>query len=78
MPEPVDIGGLRVNSGDMIVADQDGVVVVPYESIDAVIERLATIQELETALDAEVSEGLSVPQAIVDLLDSPSTRFVDD
>ncbi|MDH5797888.1 MAG: RraA family protein [Paracoccaceae bacterium] len=74
---PMIIGGQRVATGDMIVADRDGVVVVPFERIDEVITRLDRIRELETALDAEVAKGLKVPENIQELLDSPATAFKD-
>ena len=55
---PVQIGGQEVETGDMIVADRDGVVVVPYERLDEVIQSLERIRELETELDAKVATGL--------------------
>ncbi|MEO0914444.1 MAG: RraA family protein, partial [Pseudomonadota bacterium] len=58
---PVQIGGQRVETGDMIVADRDGVVVVPFAEIDAVLHRLPEVSALEAALDAEVAAGLTVP-----------------
>lgn len=69
--------GVEVDCGDMIVADQDGVVVVPFEIINVVIERLTRIKELEKALDKEVADGLKMPEAIEALLKSDQTRFVD-
>ena len=74
---PVQLGGQEVESGDMIVADQDGVVVVPFERIDEVIGNLARIQELEQALDAEVAGGLKVPGWVETLLDSDKTVIRD-
>ena len=73
----VQVGGQQVETGDMIVADQDGVVVVPFARIDAVIARLAVVRELEEALDARVAQGLKVPGAIVELLASPATRRIE-
>lgn len=67
---PIRIGGQQVETGDMIVADADGVVVVPFAALDQVIARLSTVRELEHALDAEVADGLTVPPDIRDLLDS--------
>ena len=61
----------------MIVADRDGVVVVPYEKIDEVIGLLAQVKELESALDAEVAEGLKIPAAISELLASDQVKFID-
>lgn len=65
---PIQIGGQHVCSGDMIVADRDGVVVVPFDQIAFVVSRLSVVAEAETALDAQVSDGLRVPPAIQDLL----------
>lgn len=73
----IQIGGQEVETGDMIVADRDGVVVVPFEQLDAVIEMLATVTELETALDAELTQGLKIPQAIVDLMAGDQVKYVD-
>lgn len=74
---PIQIGGQRVESGDIIVADRDGVVVVPFAEIDAVIARLARVSELEHALDAEVARGLVLPDDVLKLLDSDSVEYVD-
>lgn len=70
----VQIGGQQVATGDMIVADRDGVVVVPFARIDAVIARLAEVRALEEALDAEVAKGLKLPPAIGELLAGGSVR----
>ncbi|MEM9432653.1 MAG: RraA family protein [Pseudomonadota bacterium] len=75
---PVQIGGQRVATGDMIVADLDGVVVVPFTKIDAVIEALETVKTLEYDLDAEVAEGLGLPEPIAAILDSDQVDYVDE
>ncbi|MEM7303309.1 MAG: RraA family protein [Pseudomonadota bacterium] len=72
---PVEIGGKTVHSGDMLVGDRDGVVVVPFAEIDNVIEKLATVRELEGALDAKVRDGLAVPPDIIELLASDKVKF---
>ncbi|WP_112321501.1 RraA family protein [Oceanibium sediminis] len=74
--QPVTVGGHPVASGDMIVADADGVVVVPFALIDTVIARLCEIAALEEALDAKVADGLTLPGAIADLLASDQVREV--
>ena len=37
---PVEIGGVPVKPEDMIVADEDGVVVIPRENLNAAIEKV--------------------------------------
>ncbi|NNG03159.1 MAG: RraA family protein [Inquilinus sp.] len=74
---PVTIGGVSVAAGDIVLGDRDGVVVVPFVGIDAVIARLPTIRDAEAALDAEVAKGLLVPDAIRTLLASDAVREVD-
>ena len=74
---PVQIGGQEVESGDMIVADQDGVVVVPFERIDEVTEKLAHIEALEAKLDAEVNAGLKIPSWVEECLDGDDIVIKD-
>lgn len=74
---PVQVGGRQVETGDMIIADYDGVVVVPYARIDEVITSLETVRKLEAELDAEVQEGLKIPAAIEELLQGDSIGWVD-
>jgi len=74
--QAIQIGGREVETGDMIIADQDGVVVVPFEELDTVVQRLDRIRELETELDKEVADGLKLPSAIDELLNSDQVRYV--
>lgn len=74
---PVSIGGQRVETGDMIVADRDGVVVVPFDRIDEVIAGIARVKEAEAAFEAKVKDGLVTPEGIERLLASDKVRFVD-
>ena len=75
--QAIQIGGMEVETGDMIVADRDGVVVVPFELIDDVIVRLERIKKLEKELDQLVTDGLKQPADIALLLDSDQVQFID-
>ena len=75
---PIDIAGQRVSSGDMIVADLDGVVVVPFDQIDTVLARLPQITALEAELDAKVAGGQRTSPKLGDLLTSARTAWVGD
>jgi 4-hydroxy-4-methyl-2-oxoglutarate aldolase len=59
---PIVVGGVTVATGDVVVADQDGVVVVPFERIDACLARLEKVRAAEADLEAKVKAGLkSIP-----------------
>lgn len=47
---PVTCGGVNVAAGDIIVADEDGVVVIPQDKADAVLQRAREIDERETKM----------------------------
>jgi 4-hydroxy-4-methyl-2-oxoglutarate aldolase len=71
---PVVVGGVKVEAGDVVVGDSDGVVVVPYPQIDAVIERLAAVRRAEAALIARVQGGLGVPEWVREMFDAGRVR----
>lgn len=52
---PVVAGGVMVRPGDIIVGDDDGVVVIPQEVLDQVLEGVARIAEIEDAIDAAMA-----------------------
>jgi len=74
---PVDLGGVRVETGDMIVADRDGVVVVPFAQIDAVIAGLGAVRAAEEALDAQLSDGLKFPEGVAAIIEGDDVAFVE-
>ena len=73
---PVVVGGVAVETGDIVVGDIDGVVVVPFDRIDAVIARLPDIRRAEAALDAKVKAGLTVPDFARAIFDQGRVREV--
>jgi len=55
---PIVVGGVAIATGDIVAGDQDGIVVVPFDRIDACIERLVRVRSAEADLDAKVRGGL--------------------
>jgi 4-hydroxy-4-methyl-2-oxoglutarate aldolase len=60
---PINLGDVHVNSGDVIVGDADGVVVVPANRLEVVLERLRRVQQAETSAVQRVLEGATMNEA---------------
>ena len=67
---PVVLGGVRVESGDIVVGDADGVVIVPRGRIPEVLTALERVRAAEAELEAKVKAGLKIPDFIREILDS--------
>jgi regulator of RNase E activity RraA len=52
--EPVAIGGVVVNPGDIVAADGDGVIVIPPHRVEEVLASVREVVALEASKDAEV------------------------
>lgn len=72
---PVVLGGVSIQSGDILLGDNDGLVVIPRLAAAAVIERLHAVRTAEAALEAKVKSGLGVPDFIQSILGSASCRY---
>ncbi|QQM46154.1 RraA family protein [Streptomyces liliifuscus] len=64
--EPVLLGDVTVRPGDVVMADEGGVVVVPRERASEVLAAARRIAEREAAIEAEVRTGVPLPQAMRD------------
>jgi 4-hydroxy-4-methyl-2-oxoglutarate aldolase len=67
--EPVDVGGVRVATGDWLVADGDGVAVVPASAVDEVLSAGRAREEKERGLFVALRQGATT----LDLLGLDST-----
>jgi 4-hydroxy-4-methyl-2-oxoglutarate aldolase len=56
---PVTIGTVRVEPGDYVVADRDGIVVIPSALLDEVLGRAEEVVATENEIREAVHEGLS-------------------
>ena len=57
---PVEISGVMVHPGDLVVADIDGVVVVPKGLIDEVVEKALEVAASETLTRDELRKGMGL------------------
>jgi 4-hydroxy-4-methyl-2-oxoglutarate aldolase len=61
---PVECAGVTVRPGDIIVADEDGVVVVPQERADDVLKKAKEIDDRERGMFPFIREHKSIQKAI--------------
>ena len=61
---PVTCAGVLVRPGDIIVADEDGVVVVPHERAADILKKAQEIDERETGMFPFIREFRSLAKAI--------------
>ena len=73
---PVSCGGVPVASGDIIIADEDGVVVVPLRDLEAVGERLKSVIKKEEKMLADVESGVWINDAIKALFETRGVETV--
>jgi 4-hydroxy-4-methyl-2-oxoglutarate aldolase len=62
----------------MVIADADGVVIVPFEEIDNIITALEKVRGLEKALDARVADGLVTHDKIAAMIENGTLLVTDD
>lgn len=60
--QPIFCGGVRVNPGDVVMADRDGVVVIPMADVDLaeVVEKAEEVVAAERRSRQEIREGSSL------------------
>ena len=67
---PVVVGGVKVESGDIIAADSEGVVVIPQKELAGVLQRIPEIQSAEKRTEQAVAEGMKMLDSVRELLNS--------
>jgi regulator of RNase E activity RraA len=59
---PIEIGGVRVKPGDIIVADEDGVVAIPQQSLGTLLDNLKVITEIEDGMEQALQRNAPVEE----------------
>ncbi len=60
---PVSISGIQVKSGDIIIGDDSGALVVPIERAEQVLEVAREIAAKEAAIEQQIREGSTLREA---------------
>ena len=61
--EPIEIGGVSIITGDYLLADIDGVVVIPEGIAEEVVAKTEEIINTESALRRDILQGMDPQQA---------------
>ena len=59
---PVEVGKVTVRPGDIIVADEDGVVCIPAGLATALVGALQTIFEVEEAMEKAIQRAAPIDE----------------
>ena len=54
---PISVGGMVVNPGDIVVGDQDGLLAIPPEDVETLIEKARGVLEAEERTMQAMREG---------------------
>jgi len=61
---PISCGGTVVNTGDLIIGDDDGVVVIPQDNIQDILQAADNIDEKEDEIAEQVKKGGNIGQIL--------------
>ncbi|KQM19847.1 RraA family protein [Novosphingobium sp. Leaf2] len=60
---PIQLAKVRVNAGDWLVGDADGVLAIPQERVEEVLAIAATIEKAEEAIRSMIAQGMRLDDA---------------
>jgi 3-hexulose-6-phosphate synthase/6-phospho-3-hexuloisomerase len=61
---PIDIEGVKIKPGDYIVAEEEGIIVVPREHAQEIINRALDVKEREDRVREEIKRGSTLSKVI--------------
>ena len=73
----INLAKISVESGDMVVCNRDGVVVVPFLQIDEVLDKLERLKTAEANVETKIQSGLTEPEYLGDLMTSDKIVYLD-
>jgi 4-hydroxy-4-methyl-2-oxoglutarate aldolase len=61
--QPIRIGGVAIHTGDYVMADRDGVVIIPGERILEVVEKVEEVLRTENKVRTAILQGVDPQEA---------------
>ena len=74
---PIACGGVSINPGDIIVADADGIIVVPLKDAPVVLEAAKKFHEQDAAKVEDAKHGTSNQKWVMQSLETKKTEFIN-
>ena len=74
---PIACGGVSINPGDIIVADADGIIVVPLKDAPVVLEAAKKFHEQDAAKVEAAKNGTSNRAWVMKSLETKKTEFIN-
>jgi len=60
---PIEIGGVRIHTGDYVMADRDGVVIIPAAKVVEVVARVEEVLRTENKVRTAILQGVDPQEA---------------
>ncbi|MCU0771607.1 MAG: RraA family protein [Verrucomicrobia bacterium] len=61
--EPIEIGGVRIETGDYLLADRDGAVIIPAALVDKVVTQTEKVMRTENKVRTAILQGVDPQEA---------------
>jgi 4-hydroxy-4-methyl-2-oxoglutarate aldolase len=63
--QPIEVGGVQIRTGDFVLADIDGIVVIPAEQAEAVVSEVEMVMNTENLVRKAILSGVSAKEAFL-------------
>lgn len=74
---PIVIGKVGISSGDIVVGDANGLVVVPVSEIRATLDGVASVRQKEAVVEAAIKAGAARPAWLDETLKAKGVLYLD-
>jgi regulator of RNase E activity RraA len=61
--QPIEIEGVQIRTGDFVLADIDGIVVIPAEQAEAIVDEVHRVMNTENLVRKAILNGVSPKDA---------------
>jgi len=75
---PISCGGVSINPGDIIVADPDGVIVIPRKDAENILKEAKKFQEADEVKLAQAKDGSANRSWVEKALSEKGYEIIDD